>query len=401
MLDKGIVTTANKPMDILIEELDANTQYVVLAAAKGEEENVLASVKIATKAFSVPDKKHTLIFYYMGDNTGLETEMEANLRIIQGAAGHLIRLSDKNQVAVFYDNGKRSTLTKLVINEENNRTSHQIIEEYTQSDLSTDPVFMKNVLQKVMEEMPADSYGLVLSSHGSGWVPNSIFDKHVMAPSTRFIGQDGTQYMEIPALAQALEGLKFEYLLFDACFMSSIEALYDLRNVTDYLIASPTEVLADGFPYKEIVSQLFQKDLKGACESFMNKYRQTSGTVALVQSNKLEALAAAVKNVVTAVGNKQVDLTAIQGYEGLNPHLFYDLEQYIEALTNDTDAFKAALKEAVIFTDHTPQFYSAYSQQPIGLPRSCGLSCFIDSNLFPDTQKAWLDTEWAKAIGAR
>ena len=72
----------------------------------------------------------------------------------------------------------------------------------------------------------------------------------------------------------------------------------------------------------------------------MNKYRQTSGTVALVQSNKLEALAAAVKNVVTAVGNKQVDLTAIQGYEGLNPHLFYDLEQYIEALTNDTDALK-------------------------------------------------------------
>lgn len=51
VLDKGIVTTANKPMDILIEELDANTQYVVLAAAKGEEENVLASVKIATKAF--------------------------------------------------------------------------------------------------------------------------------------------------------------------------------------------------------------------------------------------------------------------------------------------------------------------------------------------------------------
>ena len=94
----------------------------------------------------------------MGDNTGLETEMEANLRVIQGAAGHLIRLSDKNQVAVFYDNGKRSTLTKLVINEENNRTSHQIIEEYTQSDLSTDPVFMKNVLQKVMEEMPADNF---------------------------------------------------------------------------------------------------------------------------------------------------------------------------------------------------------------------------------------------------
>ena len=78
-------------------------------------------------------------------------------------------------------------------------------------------------------------------------------------------------------------------------------------------------------------------------------------------------------------------------------------EEIVERLLSSglANDLKAALKEAVIFTDHTPQFYSAYSQQPIGLPRSCGLSCFIDSNLFPDTQKAWLDTEWAKAIGAR
>ena len=186
-------------------------------------------------------------------------------------------------------------MTKLVINEENNRTSHQIIEEYTQSDLSTDPVFMKNVLQKVMEEMPADSYGLVLSSHGSGWIPSSIFDKHVIHPAPGLSDRTVLNTWKFLLWHRRLKDWKFEYLLFDACFMSSIEALYDLRNVTDYLMASPTEVLADGFPYKEIVSQLFKKDLKGACESFMNKYRQTSGTVALVQSNKLEALAAAVK----------------------------------------------------------------------------------------------------------
>lgn len=41
VLDKGIVTTANKPMDILIEELDANTQYVVLAAAKERKKTCL------------------------------------------------------------------------------------------------------------------------------------------------------------------------------------------------------------------------------------------------------------------------------------------------------------------------------------------------------------------------
>lgn len=164
--------------------------------------------------------------------------------------------------------------------------------EYTQEDLSTDPVIMKGILNKIKEELPADTYGLVISSHGGGWVPNDIFDSHVLA-QTRFIGQDGTDYMEIPDLAEALEGSHFEYILFDACLMSSVEALYDLRQAAKYLIASPAEVLAEGFPYKEIVSQLFYNDLKGACQSFMNKYRQTSGTIALVQTDKLEALAAA------------------------------------------------------------------------------------------------------------
>lgn len=400
VLKKGTQVTTNRPVAILLEDLDANTTYKVVAVARGEDEYVVANAQITTQAIPLPEKSHTQIFYYMGDNTGMENELEANLRVIQGAAGHLIRLSEKNQVAVFYDNGKTSTLTQLVVDEESGRTKHKVIEEFTQETLSTDPAFMKRVLQKITELMPADSYGLVLSSHGGGWVPSDIFDQHAFA-QTRFIGQDGTKYMEIPQLAQALEGIKFEYLVFDACLMSSIEALYTLRHAANYFIASPAEVLASGFPYKEIVPQLFQNDLKGACESFMNKYRLSSGTIALIQSDKLEALAVAMKNVLAAAGNKQVDLNTIQGYEGLKPHLFFDLEQYAEALGGDVSAFKSALKEAVIYKNHTSSFITAYQPQPISLSKSCGLSCFIDSGQFPATKAAWLTTEWAQAIGAQ
>lgn len=399
VLRKGTQVTANKKVDILLEDLDANTTYKVMAVARGEDEFVSVSTQITTQTIPMPEKSHTQIFYYMGDNTGMESELEANLRVIQGAAGHLVRLSGKNQVAIFYDNGKTSTLTQLVINQESGRTEHKVVEQFTQETLSTDPAFMKSVLKKITDLMPADSYGLVLSSHGGGWVPNDLFDKHAYA-NTRFIGQDGSKYMEIPQLAEALEGMKFEYIVFDACLMSSVEALYTLRKATNYFIASPAEVLASGFPYKEIVPQLFQNNLKGACESFINKYRLSSGTIALIQSDKLDALAAAMKDVLTAAGNKQVDLNLIQGYEGLKPHLFFDLEQYAEALSGDVGAFKAALKEAVIYEAHTASFITAYQKDPISLPRSCGLSCFIDSGKFPETQAAWLTTEWAKAIGA-
>lgn len=45
-------------------------------------------------------------------------------------------------------------------------------------------------------------------------------------------------------------------LVFDTCFMSSIEVLYEMRNSFDYIVSSPTEVLATGFPYKKKVSYL-------------------------------------------------------------------------------------------------------------------------------------------------
>lgn len=45
-----------------------------------------------------------------------------------------------------------------------------------------------------------------------------------------------------------------EYILFDDCYMSSLEAAYDLRHVTRHLIACPTEIMAYGMPYSHIAT---------------------------------------------------------------------------------------------------------------------------------------------------
>lgn len=43
-----------------------------------------------------------------------------------------------------------------------------------------------------------------------------------------------------------------EYILFDDCYMSSLEVAYDLRHVTRHLIACPTEIMVYGMPYSHI-----------------------------------------------------------------------------------------------------------------------------------------------------
>ncbi len=68
----------------------------------------------------------------------------------------------------------------------------------------------------------------------------------------------------IAAFAGALEqqiqlgtnNLKFDVIAFDACYMCMIEAMYELRDATDFVLCSSTVVDARGYPYAEIISGL-------------------------------------------------------------------------------------------------------------------------------------------------
>ena len=62
-------------------------------------------------------------------------------------------------------------------------------------------------------------------------------------------GADGNRYMNISDLVTILSAdavPHFDFVLFDACFMQSIEVAYALRNFTDYYIGSPTEIPGPG-----------------------------------------------------------------------------------------------------------------------------------------------------------
>ncbi|WP_300729109.1 clostripain-related cysteine peptidase [uncultured Bacteroides sp.] len=260
-----------------------------------------SSEDIPTPPGSV-DKTHTLLIYMMGDSNGLQPFMDKNIRQILSV---LDQKPDNGRIALFYDQGNYTRLTELVI--ENGVGRQELLAEYPINETTANPDFMRLVFKAVKENLPSDSYGLVLSSHGGGWVPANVFDAHIAESeqklyqeNSRFFGQDKSECMELPEIASVLKDFTFDYILFDACFMASVEGLYDLRNCTDYVIASSAEVVGNGFPYAEILPYFFQGDLglKKICEEYMKYYREgnadwVSATISLIDMKSMDELAEA------------------------------------------------------------------------------------------------------------
>lgn len=116
---------------------------------------------------------------------------------------------------------------------------------------------LTDILRDMRTFAPAESYSMIIGCHGMGWLPvvqsrskaKEDFVYHwdyENIPMTRFFGGLTAEYQtDISTLAKSLSnnGLLMEYILFDDCYMSSLEVAYELRHVTNYMIACPTEVM--------------------------------------------------------------------------------------------------------------------------------------------------------------
>lgn len=289
---------------------------------------------------------------------------------------------------------------------------------------TTDPAVMAAILGDMAQAAPAARYGLHMASHAKGWLPASIeyaswlrsagpagglWRKAPGAAETRWFGHDRGRYMDIAELAAAIDGagVRFDYLLFDACFMSSVEALYDLRHAADYIVASPCEVMAHGFPYDTMIPSLFTDDgasydLAAACRNIYDYYEAVasykSGCAALTVCSELERLAAAMHDINCGAVNA-VDAAALQSYDGMKEHQFYDLEDYALALTADEALGKAFVRQlercfppAGRF--HTAQFYSVYNNRMNDIRCYSGATTYAPATTYRDE---WQRTAWYAA----
>lgn len=120
--------------------------------------------------------------------------------------------------------------------------------------------------------------------------------------------------------------------------------------------------------------------------------------MSLIDCEQLEQLAEAMCAVMAEIGD--VNVNDIQAYDAFEYHLFFDLLHYVELGTDNSTAFEKALNKAVLYSGHTDYIETATGKdvETYTLNRSCGLSCYVPQQACPETEKAWRETEWAKAI---
>lgn len=239
-----------------------------------------------------PRTTRTILVYMMANNS-LNSFASKNIEsMIEGATSK--NLNGGNLIVYYAPAGSPPEL--LRIKEENGVVKKIHLKDYEKQN-SADPDVMRSVIGEVVSQYPADSYGLVLWSHGTAWLPSDYQNK------LKAFGQDGNNWMEIDDLAKGLPDDLFDFILFDACYMASVECTYELRNKAEYILASPTETMADGWPYEEMMPQLFATDLQleKVGETFYNHYLNNTypyATVSLTKTSELDNLKSVTHDIL-------------------------------------------------------------------------------------------------------
>ena len=152
----------------------------------------------------IPESRTTrTILVYMMANNSLNSFASKNIEsMIKGATGR--NLNGGNLIVYYAPVGSNPEL--LQIREENGIVRKFHLKDYEKQN-SADPDVMKNVIGEVISQYPADSYGLVLWSHGTAWLPSDYQNK------LKAFGQDGNNWMEIDGLAKGLPDNVFDFII--------------------------------------------------------------------------------------------------------------------------------------------------------------------------------------------
>lgn len=386
---------------------------------------------------------HTLIMYLAGNNN-LESYLEDNIRDVISSVDASTP-SDKGRIVIYFRPRPASgdpMLLQVYYDKKLAAAQCDTIRTYPADMSSSDPATLRKVVADAKVVAPAKEYSMIFGSHATGWFTEECMSRgslerplsiSLTSPNdgsfwrqygdeiTRTFGMDGKMEFEgstindagmnITEMASALSGTKFRSLIFDACFMASVEAVYDLRNVSEYVIASSAEIMGRGMPYDLVLKYLFasggvEGNLMKYCSEYMRYYNQLasgrkSGTISLVDCSKLEALAEAVADVERG-GLINVDPDEIQSFELLYEHQFFDLEHFYDVAAVDRLAYAAmqnALTDCVLYASSTPTVYSAFGYGLFEVERSCGLTMNIPSTTYPLFRSEWFKTAWARRIG--
>ena len=205
---------------------------------------------------------HTVLMYMVGD-CNLSNVLENNVIQAHKAILDSVALGKINLV-IFKDNKKTDdSLPKLywVHRNATQRLDTVLLRTWDTEIDSADPDLLADVVKTTFTRFNSTLKGLVLASHGSSWIP--LINTRTYGARRRAFGLDestngaGKGSIELWDLGEALlQCPHLDYIITDCCHFGTAEVLYQLRDVTRYLVGSTAEVQGAGMPYQTVITRL-------------------------------------------------------------------------------------------------------------------------------------------------
>jgi hypothetical protein len=193
--------------------------------------------------------KWTIFVYMAADNDLHEYAIDDIIKMQKG----LVDNKEKVEIIVYidhiddYKNGRVEYLRITAGN--NDFITSAVLQSYPDED-SGNPATLTKFINWAFPRYSAEKNVLVLWSHSNGWTRGN---------GQKWICGDNTAGSSIGVsngeLHQSLKktSRKYDIIILDACYTGSIEFISEIKDFTSYIIASPEEFPAIGFPWTEIL----------------------------------------------------------------------------------------------------------------------------------------------------
>ncbi len=341
--------------------------------------------------------KRTLLVYLAGDNDLSNEVADKTRALLDGwnpALGQLLVFTDTH--------GGTPVLTRAVARDGQTMTDTPRV--YSETN-SASPRLLREVINDTRRLAPATSYGMILFSHATGWLPAGAFENPLAwrPKATRSLFKDGTREMELMDFVDAIPDGMFDFMVFDMCFMAGVEVAYALRGKTPLMVATATEILSPGFTpiYSSHLSLLYKSkaDLTAFADAFFNYFDALEGVyrsaaVSVIRTAETEPLVRLIKDISPKLTPTEIE--NIQHFDRKGkPRLFFDLGDYLHATAKTDEQHRQvddALARAVVFKKQTSRLIN------LDILKHSGLSIYIPQEGLSELNEAYKETSWAKAM---
>ena len=394
------------------------------------------------------EKRNVLLLYSAGYNS-LTSYLEEDIEDLQ--QGWLPGQGRNENILLIYSHlpvkpgnyatPSQPTLTRIYKDKEG-QTVRDTLVRYSEDTHSSTAEQLHDVLAYVNRTFPAKSYGMIFSSHATGYLPAGFYtnpngyifnenkgmlhragirrsqpvpyiepEHDPSLPAVKSIGQDqvGTagnyQSYEInlDEFAKAIP-MQMEYILFDACLMGGVEVAYELKDKCRLVGFSQTEVLAEGFDYRSLTSHLIgspEPNPQAVCEDYFNQYIIQSGvyqsaTISMIDCSRMGPLASVCKEMFSKYRQQTAELRAssVQRYYRSDYHWFFDLYDIIArsgASSEELKQLQADLDECVVYKATTPGFMGSFK-----IITYSGLSMYLPNCGTYELNRYYRTLQWNK-----